>query len=582
MIVELNIKNLAIIENIRINFATGMTALSGEEGSGKSLIIDSLGILMGTRTPAKLIRNGKTQATIEGVFSISPKTERILKKYFEEIDIELESDGTLVITRDLHQQGRSISRINGRAVPQSLVRKISTHLMDIHGQLDYISILDSHHQTNMLDSYGNLLELRNELSEMVDQYKCKLRELSAINTSRTDGRIELLKYQAAEIEKANLQPGEEEELQQKLDILQNAETLKDSCLKVYSNLYGDDQSATVLLSEALSLLKNMRQHDAKFNILDEQINEYMSNIEDISTEFRNYADKLEIDVDELNEIELRLNLLNTLKRKYGNTIDDIIKFYNNVLRELEVIENTGQHKNDLIESINNFEQQIAVMADKLSQGRLTNAKLLSNLVNQELEDVGLSLSKFDISVIQDESKDGLLMPSGKKIAFTREGIDRVEFMISTNPGEPIRPLKTIVSGGETSRIMLALKSALKKVDPVPTLVFDEIDAGVGGRSGDNIGRKLLSISRQHQVICITHLPQIACFADSHIKITKDIKSGRVSTNIQVVDGENRIEELAAMLGANSAGKTMLKGAEKLLDNASLWKTKEKGKCVSVS
>jgi len=454
--------------------------------------------------------------------------------------------------------------------------------MDIHGQLDYISILDSHHQTNMLDSYGNLLELRNELSEMIDQYKCKLRELSAINTSRTDGRIELLKYQAAEIEKANLQPGEEEELQQKLDILQNAETLKDSCLKVYSNLYGDDQSATVLLSEALSLLKNMRQHDTKFDILDEQINEYMSNIEDISTEFRNYADKLEIDVDELNEIELRLNLLNTLKRKYGNTIDDIIKFYNNVLRELEIIENTGQYKNDLIEAINNFEQQITVMADKLSQGRLTNAKLLSDLVNQELEDVGLSLSKFDISVIQDESKDGLLMPCGKKIAFTREGIDRVEFMISTNPGEPIRPLKTIVSGGETSRIMLALKSALKKVDPVPTLVFDEIDAGVGGRSGDNIGRKLLSISRQHQVICITHLPQIACFADSHIKITKDVKSGRVSTNIQVVDGENRIEELAAMLGANSAGKTMLKGAEKLLDNASLWKTKEKGKCVSVS
>jgi DNA repair protein RecN (Recombination protein N) len=246
------------------------------------------------------------------------------------------------------------------------------------------------------------------------------------------------------------------------------------------------------------------------------------------------------------------------------------------------VENVAERKQGLANSIKDLESKAIVLADRLSQSRIQNSIKLSTLVNQELEDVGLPLAKFSISLIKEESAEGLLMADKKRYAVTRDGLEKAEYMVSTNPGEPMRPLKTIASGGETSRIMLAVKSALKKVDPIPTLVFDEIDAGIGGRSGDNVGRKLLSLSRQHQVICITHLPQIACFADSHVKIEKRLNAGRATTNIQAVEGDNRIEELAAMLGSGAAGREMLKGAEKMLDNASQWKSKGKIKCASLS
>jgi DNA repair protein RecN (Recombination protein N) len=582
MLIELNIENLAIIENIRMKFAPGMTVLSGEEGSGKSLIVDSLGILMGTRTPAKLIRNGKNQATIEGVFSLSRKTSNLLKTVFRDIDIELENDGTLVITRDMHQQGRSVSRINGRAVPQSYVRKIGQYLVDIHGQLDYISILDNHHQLNMLDAYSDLSSFKNEFSLLIDELRARTRELSTLESEKSQGRLDLLRYQVAEIEKAALKPREEEDLQLKLDMLQHAETLKDSCAQIYSNLYGDDRSASVLVAEAISLLKNVRNYESSFDSHNEQLASCMSNLEDLAHEFKDYSDKVDMDSEELNDIEQRLNLINSLKRKYGNSIEDVNAYYERSLEELNQVENIAERKQSLSASIKALESKAALMADRLSQARSANAEKLASLVNQELEDVGLPMAKFSISLYKEEANDGLGMPDKKRYAVTREGLDRAEYMVSTNPGEPMRPLKTIASGGETSRIMLAVKSALKKVDPIPTLVFDEIDAGIGGRSGDNIGRKLLSLSRQHQVICITHLPQIACFADSHVKIAKIINSGRASTNIEAVEGENRVEELAAMLGASAAGKTMLKGAEKLLDSATQWKHKENIKCASLS
>jgi DNA repair protein RecN (Recombination protein N) len=582
MLIELNIENLAIIENVHMKFAPGMTVLSGEEGSGKSLIVDSLGILMGTRTPAKLIRNGKNQATIEGVFALSSKTTNLVKPSFREIDIEPENDGTLVITRDMHQQGRSVSRINGRAVPQSFVRKIGQYLVDIHGQLDYISILDNHHQLNMLDAYSDAYSLKNEFSLLIDELRARTKELSTLESEKSQGKLDLLRYQVAEIEKAALKPREEEELQLKLDMLQHAETLKDSCSQMYSNLYGDDRSATVLIAEALSLLKNIGNYGSDFESHNEQLNACMCNLEDMAHEFKNYSEKVDMDVEELSIIEQRLNLINSLKRKYGNSIEEVNAYYNRSVEELDQVENISQRKQSLSENIKNLESKAAAVADKLSQNRQSNSIKLAAMVNQELEDVGLPMAKFNISLIKEESNEGLLMPDKKKYSVTRDGLEKAEYMISTNPGEPMRPLKTIASGGETSRIMLAVKSALKKVDPIPTLVFDEIDAGIGGRSGDNVGRKLLSLSRQHQVICITHLPQIACFADSHVKIAKSINSGRASTSIQSVEGENRVEELAEMLGSSAAGKTMLKGAEKLLDTATQWKNRENTKCASLS
>ncbi|HJX03132.1 MAG TPA: DNA repair protein RecN [Dehalococcoidia bacterium] len=581
MLIELNIENLAVIENVHLKLEPGMTVLSGEEGSGKSLVVDALGILLGMRAPAKLIRNGKNQARIEAVFYISVDTRAHIKEILGDTDVLEHDDNILVISRDIHHQGRSVSRINGHALPQSFLRSIGQLLVDIHGQLDYISVLDIRHQMNLLDAYGNLQDLRARYARVIDELRHKLRDADSLETGKSEGKIELLKYQVEEIERAAVIPGEEEELQRKLDLFQHAGSLRDNCEKIYMSLYGDDRSATVLIHEALSGIKSSKHMESMFGRYMEALNDFLSSVEDIAHVFHSAADNVEMDPAELENIEQRLNLLNSLKRKYGPALSDIVSFQNHALKELQGIEDSRDYRARLHVTIKEMEKVSAALSEELSRARISAAKSLSDLVNRELEDVGLPLAHFSISLDQDKSTDGLLLSTGEKYAYTRDGIDKIEYMVCTNPGEPLRPLRTIASGGETSRIMLAIKSALKKVDPIPTLIFDEIDAGIGSRNGDNIGRKLSLLSRQHQVICITHLPQIACFADTHIKMQKDINSGRASTTTQVIDGRNQVEEIADMLGMNSAGKSMLKGAEKLLDNASAWKYADNNKCALV-
>jgi DNA repair protein RecN (Recombination protein N) len=573
MIVELNIENFAVIENISLKFDSGMTVLSGDEGTGKSLIVDALGILLGTRAPAKLIRSGKESARVEGIFSLSKEVNKNLSNLLKENDIEPENDGTLVVSRDIHQNGRSVARINGRAVTQSLLRSAGENLVDIHGQLDYVSVLDVHHQLDLLDAFGNLTELKNIYRKLVDQLRQKRKELETFDVTRSEGKLELLKYQVDEIKSADIKVREESELQNRFDLLQHSELVKDSCLNAFNYLYDDDRSVTSLIHNALSELKRHKSFDSTFKTQREQLEVCLCSIDDVANELRNYGENVDLDVEELGQIEQRLNLLNSLKRKYGPTLDDVLNFYNKTVNELDCIENSQEHKKQLVEELKKLEHDCAKNAVSLSHLRNKSAASLLKIVNTELADIGLDLAKFDISLFREEDSAGLPVDEGKKYSFTREGIDHIEFMMATNPGEPVRPLRTIVSGGETSRIMLALKSALKKVDPIPTLVFDEIDAGIGGRSGDSIGKKLSSLAHQQQVICITHLPQIACFGDAHIKLTKDVKSGRASTSVESVKGQNRVEEIAAMLGAKNAGKTMYKGAETLMDNAILWKNK---------
>jgi DNA repair protein RecN (Recombination protein N) len=394
--------------------------------------------------------------------------------------------------------------------------------------------------------------------------------------------LELLKYQVEEIKSANIIENEESGLQNKLDLLQHSELVKDSCLNAHNLLYEDERSVTSLINNALSELKRHKSFDTTFKSQRERLEECINIIDDVSSELRNYGENIDLDVEELNQIEQRLNLLNSIKRKYGPTARDVTSFYDKAVEDLNDIENSGENKNRLVSEIGVLEKQVSKNAHVLSDLRRKASIALSKIVNEELNDIGLNLAKFDITFFREEAADGLIDDDGKKYSFTRDGFDHLEFMMSTNPGEPMRPLRTIVSGGETSRIMLALKSALKKVDPIPTLIFDEIDAGIGGRSGDSVGKKLSSLARQHQVICITHLPQIACFADTHIKLNKTVISGRSSTTIQSIGGKSRVEELAAMLGSNNTGHTMCKGAEKLIDNALSWKNEEKNKCALVN
>lgn len=577
MLSELHIQNFAVIEDVHITLTSGLNIISGKEGAGKSLIIDSLCILLGARAPSGIIRNGTSFARIEGIFWLPGETINRLNEILLESSIEPDHDGMLVISREIQQQGRSVARLNSRVVPLSLLRQISAYLVDMHGQTDTISLLDHYRQLELLDSFGNVKELKNLFTSTIDKLKETNKKLSSLNTGNSNGRYDLLQYQSAEIEHAQLVQGEDASLIAERERLLRSESIKESCQNAYNSLYGEERSATVLIHEAQEALRLLTKNEPDISLYREQLLDTMANLEEVARDLREYGESVDDDPNKLEGIELRISLIQNLKRKYGSTIEDILSFYNDARKELDSIDSNQEHVDNLKREIENLKFEAGKHAEELSLSRRKSAELLKGLVNEELADVGLTWAKFDINLQRREEAEGLPVIGKKYFAFTRNGIDQAEFLISTNPGEPLKPLSTIASGGETCRIMLALKSSLKHADNVPTLVFDEIDAGIGGRSADIVGRKLSVLANQHQVICVTHLPQIACFGDLHIKITKETASGRASTKVESIKGKSRIEEIAAMLGSEDTGELMIDGAEKLFDHAQSWIVEERNK-----
>lgn len=571
MLSELHIQNFAVIKDIHLKLESGLTILSGEEGAGKSLVVDALNMLLGARTNPSLIRSRAASARVEGIFWLSTETVATLEPLLRESAIEPEIDGMLVISREIQQQGRSVARINSRVIPLSLLRSIGRHLIDIHGQTDTLSIMDAHQQLNLLDAHGNLKEARSIFSQKLSHLRLAQEELSVLTAEKTDGRQDLLRYQVEEISNAEIKPGEDTDLQERRDTLMSAETLQESCMIAYGSLYSDDRSATVLIHEAMLSLKGLHHDPALFANSRDKLEESMATLEDIARELRNYSETIEADSEQLEQIDQRLNLLNALKRKYGGSLETVLEFHNNAINELERIDNRHEHIKTCEKRIEQLKAEAGRLAEELSLNRRRAAKSLAGLINDELADLGLPRAKFDISLRREADTDGLPASDGKCFSCTSNGIDHVEFMTSTNPGEPMRSLSTIASGGETCRIMLALKSALNKVDPVPLLVFDEIDSGIGGRSGDIMGRKLALLADTHQVLCITHLPQIACFGDFHIKLVKDTSGGKAITQIETIEGEGRVIELADMLGSKQGGQSMVEGADRMLNSARSWK-----------
>ncbi len=577
MLSELHIQNFAVIEDVHITLTSGLNIISGKEGAGKSLIVDSLAILSGARTPSGIIRNGASTARIEGIFWLSAETINSLNDILLESAIEPDPDGMLVISREIQQQGRSVARLNSRVVPISLLRQISKYIIDMHGQSDTISLLDHTRQMELLDSFGNTRELRTLFASTIDKLKEVNKQLSSIGSAGMNGRYDLLQYQLAEIENAQLVMGEDIVLVADKERLLRSESIKENCQNAYNSLYGEERSATVLIHEAQEALRLLTKNEPDISAYREQLLDSMSTLEDIARDLREYGESVDNDTDKLEEIEHRISFIQNLKRKYGSTIEDILAFYENIKKELDSIDTNKEREDTLKKEIENLKMEAGKQAEDLSLSRRKSAESLRGLANEELADVGLPWAKFDINLHRKEDPDGLPVTGKKNYAHTRTGIDQVEFLISTNPGEPLKPLSDIASGGETCRIMLALKSSLKQADNIPTLVFDEIDSGIGGRSADIVGRKLSVLSNQHQVICVTHLPQIACFGDLHIKITKETSSGRASTKVESIKGKNRIEEIAAMLGSEDAEELMMDGAEKLFDHAQSWIIKERSK-----
>ncbi|MEA3253581.1 MAG: DNA repair protein RecN, partial [Chloroflexota bacterium] len=486
----------------------------------------------------------------------------------------IEDEDAVILTRDIGKDGRNLNRLNGRSVPLRFLREIGKLLIDIHGQSDHLSLNDPRQQLLLLDRYADAEELRSRVEAAVESFYKSQRELNALSEDEKElaRRRDLLSFQVDEIGKAALHEGEDEELEQESTILSNAEKLKSLSQSAYQALYGEETSSSPAIDrvgEAVRLLKELVQLDAALGDLLQGTESTLYQIEDSSRALREYQDGLEHDPARLEQVELRLDLIRNLKRKYGDSISELIQYARKAEEELTGLVSQDEKRAKLQGECAALKDEIAALSYELSGIRRQAAEEMAKEIEQELSQLNMAQVGFRLLLSRFEAADELTLPNGEICAFNRSGIDRVDFLVSTNPGEPFKPLAKIASTGETSRLMLAIKSTLSGADATPTLIFDEIDIGIGGRSGEVVGRKLSGLSKCHQVICITHLPQVASFADAHYVVRKDVRGDRTSTTVAPVSGQDRLEEISAMLG--SLSEPARESAQELLAKAESWK-----------
>lgn len=574
MLAEIDISNFAIIEHLHLQLHPGFNVLTGETGAGKSIIIDAVGTLLGGRAQSEFLRAGADQTRVEGVFTLDTNARDDVSPILDEVGVD-HSEDTLIITREINREGRNICRINGRAVTLHTLQRIGQNLIDIHGQSEHLSLLRVREHVDFLDRYGNLWEQRARVADQVKSLRAIRNELKKLSIDQRElaRRIDRLTYVVEEISQANLKPGEEEQLKQERDLLGNAELRANLADHAYRRLYGegeDEKGAVDLFEEALNAIVGLAKYDPSLQELCEQAQGAQAQADDLARTLRIYRDSVDHNPARLEKVDERLDLIHQLKRKYGDTIEEIIAFGGNAATELAGISQSEQRTEDLRTQEATLLRTIASHATDLSRARKQAAERLAAEIEHELPDLGMAKSKFNVSFETSQEPDGIPI-DGQRIAFDLTGIDRAEFLVSPNPGEPLKPLAKIASGGETSRLMLAMKSVLSMADKTPTLIFDEIDQGIGGRTGGIVGNKLWALTPtgnkrdavpQHQVICVTHLPQIAAHADAHFRIQKEVVGERTVTRITQLDGNKRIDELAVMLGA--ATPTTRQSAQEML------------------
>ncbi len=596
MLAELAIHNFAIIDKLILTLSPGFNVLTGETGAGKSIIIDAVSLLLGGRADSSVVRTGADQARIEGVFVLGPAQREALRPILEELGIEDEGDA-LILARELGASGRSVSRINGRAVTVKALQEVGEHLVDIHGQSEHLSLLRVRAHVDLLDRYAGLAELRAQVAACVRELRHVRDQLAALRRDARElaRRVDLLEFQVMEIKQAKLKPGEEEVLAQERILLTNAERLVELATGIYQALYegdGEQRAALDLLSDALRDLAHLEKLDPRLADQRQAAETAVFALEDLAHAMRDYRDNIEYSPARLAQVEERLDLIFRLKRKYGESIPEILAFGERAAQELETV----SHSEERIQALEAEEQarlaELAELAKELSAARHAASESLARAVEQELEELRMSRTRLQVSLERVEAADGVEI-DGQRYAFDATGIDRVEFLISPNPGEPLRPLVKIASGGETSRLMLALKTVLTTADTTPTLIFDEIDTGIGGRVGEIVGRKLWGLTQfrvpgfesrvdseletrnserglRHQVICVTHLPQIAVYGDAHYQISKSVAGERTLTAAQMLDGETRVDEIMQMLGSSADAARQTAAA--MLDQVRQWKT----------
>ncbi len=571
MLVELDITDLAIIERTTIRFEAGLNALTGETGAGKSILLDALGAVLGQRVSSDIVRTGKRAARVEALFEIPVEAEGAVMELLGEFGIEHDPSEPLLMSREIQASGRSSSRINGRMTTIAQLNAIGSLLVDIHGQSDHLSILKPGEQRNILDRYAGLEAQRDVVRDLVREYRevrSALAEVSRGSRER-EQRMDLLRFQVGEIDEAALQVGEDDALRRERDVLQNADHLRQSALLAVTSLAGDDAgaievSAASLLRQAEHAVTDLTAVDPNAQSLSERATELVVLAEDLVRDLRDYAETIEGDPERLMEVDDRLALIQSLKRKYGSTIDEILAFRDDADRELQALSGDMYDRGALEARLDELSRRLAKEAGELSGRRQEVAKELAARIVESIADLRMGSADVEIAVSQHLEDEGLPLPDGRRVHVDETGIDDVAFMIAPNAGEALKPLGRIASGGETARIMLAVKSILSEVDETPTLVFDEIDVGVGGRSGQMVGEKLWSLTDRHQVIVISHLAQIAAFADKHFRIAKETHDGRVVSEVEELDPLTREEELAAMLDGIPATPESLANARAML------------------
>jgi len=560
MLVEIHIRNFAIIEDLSLRFGPGLNVLTGETGAGKSIIIDAVSLLLGGRAAAEMIRSGADRAEIEGHFRLGAR-RAVIEPLLAAEGLEGDDD-ELILAREIRASGRHICRVNGRAVSLTLLDAIGQLLVDIHGQSDHLSLLRVREHVELLDRYAGHGALRAEMAALVSAVRQTRASLAALRRDERElaRRIDLLTYQVQEIAAARLEPGEDEALEAERRRLANAEQIMLLATEAMQAIEegGEEQMAAVdLLGQAAQALARLARIDPTLDPQRQQIEELSYQLSDLAREVRRYRDRVEFNPGRLAEVEERLELIHNLKRKYGDSIEEIIAFGERAQAELDSITHAEERIAELEQEEERLLRAIGEVGQRLSASRREAGERLAAAVERELDDLRMEHARFRVDLQWQDAADGACVGE-RRIAFDATGLDRVEFLISANPGEPLRPLARVASGGETARLMLALKAVLSRADETPTLIFDEIDVGIGGRVGAVVGRKLWGLVRAdgaaegHQVLCVTHLPQLAAYGDVHFHVSKAVEGERTLTHVRQLTGAERVRELAAMLGTPSA------------------------------
>jgi DNA repair protein RecN (Recombination protein N) len=576
MLVELRIDNFAIIEHLNLNFSPGLITFTGETGAGKSIIIDAVEVLVGGRAESTMIRGGEKRAQIEAVFRISPSAREVIHEILQREDL-LDDPDYLFISREIRTTGRNVARVNGRIVNVALLRELGEFLVDVHGQSEHLSLLRIHQQIGLLDRYGGIDKLLQPYQKNYHQLISATKELHDLQMAERESarRSDMLSFQINEIEAARLDPGEEEDLRTERTRLANTETIASH---VHAALLDLDEGTSESISSVdsfgrvLDALDDVTRYDPTQLKQAERAQAIFTEMTELASVLRSYLEMIEFNPSRLNQVEERLDLIQNLTRKYGDSIPDVLAYVEQARAELDSITQAGERIEELEKHINLVRTTIAKEGITLSKMRYKVAKKLEEELKTELADLRMPHARFKVDFQVRADPDGISLEDGRCVKFDVNGLERIEFFIAPNPGEGFKPLVKIASGGETSRLMLALKNVLARADQVPSLIFDEIDQGIGGRVGTVVGLKLWQLAQLHQVMCITHLPQLAAFGEQHYQVRKQIHDGRTVTIVDDLNNKERIKELAKMLGEVS--DSSISSAQEMFEKASQVKEKK--------